>query len=150
MVVLKQVPPWKALYQFAVGFQKVVLRQAGTRHPLDGFKHQVANLAAKFCYGEEDHFHIAVGIAVAQAENLRANFRLNGQFLFQFPPQRCGQTLSILYFATGKFPLQAVGVGAPPLANQNTVSPYVGCRRRPGWVSALSSRNLIVAEDGEP
>jgi hypothetical protein len=60
---------------------------------------------------------------VAQAKYLRANFRLYRQFFFQFPLQRGWKSFSFFHLAAGKFPLKSIGVGAPPLANQNAVAP---------------------------
>jgi hypothetical protein len=102
---LDKLPLGEAIDQLAVRFQKVVLRKLAARRPLYGLKHLVANLTAVVRYREENHFHVAVGIVVAQAENLPANFRLNQQFFFQFPLQRGWQFFSVFHLATREFPL---------------------------------------------
>ncbi len=93
------------------------MRKLVAESPFDTLKHSVADLSAIARDGEEDHFHIAIGIVVAQSKDFRPNFCLKPKFLFQLALKRGGQFLAILDLAAREFPLQTVRVSAAPLTD---------------------------------
>ena len=59
---------------------------------------------------------------MAQPEYFFADLSINRQFLSQFTAQSLFDSLAIMHFAAGKFPLQTVGIGPMTLADQNLIA----------------------------
>lgn len=59
---------------------------------------------------------------MSQPENLLADLGRDSQFFLEFPPQRSFEILARFHLATGKLPLEAVGVGVMPLADEDPVA----------------------------
>ena len=82
---------------------------------------------------EKHNFHEPIRIEVAQAENLRPDFRLDRQFFREFPPQRGFQLFALFDLAAGKLPLQAVSIGVVALTDQDAVvTSYDACSDQNG------------------
>ena len=108
--------------QFAVRFQEIVPRKLGTRRPRDGFENLVPGLAFEGWHGKENHFDVAVGIAVTETENFLSDLGVDRQFLGELAAQAILQALAVKDLAARKFPLQAVGVRAMALADEDLVA----------------------------
>ena len=59
---------------------------------------------------------------MTQSEDLLADFGLDGEFLGELTAQGTFQVFSVAHFAPRELPLQAVGIGAVALANQDSVT----------------------------
>jgi len=109
------------LDQFPIGFQEIVFEELVARRPLHRFEDLVGNLSSIGRNREENNFHKTVRIAMAQSPNFLADLRVNPQFLRELAAQRILHALAVAHFAAGEFPLQPVGIGSTPLANEEPV-----------------------------
>jgi hypothetical protein len=113
-----------SVYQFAVGFEEVVRGKILAGRPRDRFENAIADCSPEGGDGKEDDFDITVRVTMAQTEDFLADLGRDGKFLGELATQRIFQVFSVAHFASRKLPLQAVGIGTLPLADEDSAAIY--------------------------
>jgi hypothetical protein len=99
--------------------KKIESEKFVARRPFNRLENAVGGLSPVGLDPKENHFHVAVRIAVTQSIDFLAHLGFNPQLFLKLSPERSPELFPVPNFAAGKLPLKSVGVGAVPLANQD-------------------------------
>ena len=105
--------------EFAVGVEKIVLREFARQGPGDLLKRLWGRILCNLD-SEEMDFKIIIGVRifVAHASDARALYEGYAKFFAEFPAEGLGEVLLGADFATGELPFQRGSVGPAALTDE--------------------------------